>query len=612
MSKKLLNLLLFVMMLAVLVPTTLAAPPAQEGGRDYVVVADDWLSKLADKYLGNPMAYPAIVEYTNQKRAEDDSYAEITDPDLIEVGWKIYIPSAEEAAQFVAEAPVAGPEPKGGDVVWAFSLEPSGIDPHVNASSELGTVAYCVYDFLTVVTSDFELHPGLAKSWDVSSDDKVYTFYLKEGVKFHDGTDLNAEAVKFNFDRILDPEMQSQTKSRLGPVESVEAVDEYTVKVQLSQPYGPFLASLADIPAAIASPTAIEKWGADYISNQVGSGPFMWGEYVPKDHIKLVVNPDYNWAPEVFGRQGPALLDSITFRFIPEPGTRLAVLQTGEVHGTAEILESYVLELEADPAFEIVYTYPPGMSMQYEINTTLAPTDDILVRQAILYAVDQEAIVDIVYSGVPGPAEGPLVATLYGHSDTVKNMYPYSPQKAEELLEQAGWTDSDGDGIRDKDGKPLVIQVANMNWGQLPEVGQVVQAQLREVGIDLQLEQLSYPAALQKGREGTVNMTSTGLGRQNGTILMDFFHSKNAESGYNWSKIRNAELDSILEEAYATDDWGEQTRLYQQAEDIIMENALVLPIQDYAFIYGLSSKLKDVTYYPAGRSNGFYNAYLEE
>jgi peptide/nickel transport system substrate-binding protein len=497
-------------------------------------------------------------------------------------------------------------------VVWAFSLEPSGIDPHIHSSSEASTIARALYHFLTVAAEDQEVHPGLATSWDVSGDDTIYTFHLKEGLKFHDGTDVNAEAVKYNWDRIFNEDLQSRSKSRLGPVESWAAVDDYVFEVRLSQPFGSFLLALSELPGAIASPAALEEWGPDYASHQVGSGPFKWGEYVPGDHLTVVANPDYNWAPPFYNRQGPPDLDSVTFRFMPEPGTRLAALQTGEVHGAQELLESFIPQLEVDPEIEVIYTYPSGMAMQYEINTILAPTDDLLVRKAILLAVDQQGIVDTVYDGVPMPAVGPLGGNLYGHSDAVTNMYPYDPNEASSLLEQAGWTDSDNDGIRDKDGQPLVIQVANMNWGRLPEVGQAAQAQLREVGIDLQLEQLAYPAALQAGREGTANMTSTGLSSPDGSILMDFFHSKNAESGYNWSKFQDQELDSVLEEAYGVTDPGKAGQLYQRAEEIIMENALVLPIQDYVFTYGARVILNGV-FYPGGRgrTQDFYNAFLE-
>ncbi|TEU13705.1 MAG: hypothetical protein E3J21_18010, partial [Anaerolineales bacterium] len=229
MSKKLLNLLLVVMMLAVLVPTTLAAPPAQEEGQDYVVVADDWLSKLADKYLGNPLAYPAIVEFTNQKQAEDASYAEITDPDLIEVGWKIYIPSAEEAAEFVAAAPAAPAAEK--TLTIAYKIQ-------YNDHFDISTMVYgaepthMIYDTLVSVDPNYEYLPGgLTERWEVSEDGTTVTFYLKEGVTFHDGSEFNAGVVKWWLEEMVKEE--GVVAYMYNAITEIEVIDDYTVALHM-------------------------------------------------------------------------------------------------------------------------------------------------------------------------------------------------------------------------------------------------------------------------------------------------------------------------------------------------------------------------------------------
>lgn len=515
------------------------------------------------------------------------------------------------APQPPAATPTAAAAAKGGDLVWGFSVALSGVDPHVNTASSLSTFAVEVYDFLTYVTPDFKVNPSLATTWQVSPDGKVYTFTLKKGVKFHDGTDLDADAVKFNFDRILDPKTASQTKARLGPLESVTVKDPSTIEMRLTAPYALFLNALSDLPAAIASPTAIKKWGADYSNHQVGSGPFKFVEYVPNDHLKVAANPDYNWASPAFGRQGPPLLDTITFRMLADPATRVAALQSGEVQGVEEVLETYVAQLKSNAKFQLMLTNPPGMPQHWALNTSLPPTDDLLVRQAIEFATNKQGIIDTVFQGIPQPAFGPLMANVYGHSDKVKTMYTFNVQKAKDLLDQAGWK-ADASGARAKNGTPLTLKMATWPFNSSPQVAQVIQSQLAAVGIKVDIEMTTFPATVQKGTDGTANMIASGATRLDGSILSDYYHSKNAATGFNWAKFKNADLDKLLDAAPLAPDRAAQAAIYQQAEEVIMANALLLPIQDYTVVSGMSSKLKGVIFRPDGREASFYNATLDK
>jgi ABC-type transport system substrate-binding protein len=174
------------------------------------------------------------------------------------------------------------PRPEG-RIVYGLTLAPTGIDPHINASAELGIPLTSVYD--TLVYQDpktGEFVPGLAQKWEVSEDGRVYTFYLRRGVKFHDGTPFNAEAVRFNLDRITSPDLASQkARFMLGPYERTEVVDEYTVRIVLKEPFAPLLDSLSQVYLAMASPTAVQQWGNEYQVHQVGTGPFVFVEYVP-------------------------------------------------------------------------------------------------------------------------------------------------------------------------------------------------------------------------------------------------------------------------------------------------------------------------------------------
>jgi len=226
----------------------------------------------------------------------------------------------------------ATPEPKGGEITYGLTLIVSGVDPHSGSSSELGIFLTSVYDPLVWRDQEGKFYPGLAKSWEISDDGLTYTFHLRDDVTFHDGEPFNAAAVKASFERIVDPELKSRKAVyMMGSYKETEIVDDYTVKIHFETPYAPFLDSVSQVYLAMASPKAMEEWGIDgYREHQVGTGPFMVEEYVPKDHIVLVKNPDYNWAPEIMRHQGPAYLDKITFRFYPDAATRAPALEAGE------------------------------------------------------------------------------------------------------------------------------------------------------------------------------------------------------------------------------------------------------------------------------------------
>ena len=242
----------------------------------------------------------------------------------------------------------------GDKLIYGLTLAPSGIDPHVNASSELGIPLTSVYDPLVWRAPSGEFVPGLAESWEISEDGTEYTFYLRSDVTFHDGMPFDAKAVQVNLERIVDPETKSQKAAfMIGPYEGCEIVDDYAVKVRMSEPFAPFLDALSQVYLGMASPAALEKWRADYQFHQVGTGPFIFKEYVPKDHLTLVRNPDYNWGPSFFQHRGPAYLEEIKFRFYEEPATRAPALESVDVHIVGEIPPQDVARLEADGRFDV-------------------------------------------------------------------------------------------------------------------------------------------------------------------------------------------------------------------------------------------------------------------
>lgn len=501
---------------------------------------------------------------------------------------------------------------KGGSITYGLTLIVSGIDPHQGASSELGIFLTSVYDPLVWQTPDGAFVPGLADKWEISEDGRVYTFHLRKDVSFHDGTPFNADAVKFSLDRIADPDLKSQKAVyMLGPYDHTEIVDDHTVKVHFREPYAPFLDSLSQVYLAMVSPTAVEKWGDDYRDHQVGTGPFMIKEYVAKDHVTLVRNPDYNWAPDFMEHQGPAYLDEVTFRFYPDAATRAPALEAREADVMGEVPPQDVERLQASGKFVLLPTKVPGQSLQILINTQKFPTDDIRVRQAMLHAVDRASIVDAIFRSYSPVAWGPLSAVTPFYSSAVEGMYPYDLAKAKQLLADAGFEDADGDGILEKDGQPADLDFILMGWGSMPDVGQMVQAMLLQIGLNAETRLLSYPSALQAAGDGEHNLIPMAISASDPDILRTFFHSRNASGGFNWSKFSDPDVDEWLDEGVRTNDPARRRELYAQVQQAVMEQALIIPIRDYVNLNVASVKVKGLRYAMQGWFPWLYDVYVE-
>jgi peptide/nickel transport system substrate-binding protein len=508
------------------------------------------------------------------------------------------------------------PKP-GGTVHYGLTLPVSGIDPHVNASSELGIALSSVYDTLVAQDKDGTFHPSLAESWEISPDGRVYTFRLRPDVTFHDGTPFNAQAVVRNLQRVANPATQSQKAVfLLGPFDHAEAVDDRTVKIVLREPYAPLLDGLSQVYLGMASPTALDKWGDQYQLHQVGTGPFRFVEYQDRQSLTLERNGDYRWAPPFRTHQGPAYLDRVEFRFYPDAATRLPALLSGQVDVIGELPLTDAGKITqapggriGDAGYELYPVAVPGQSVQFFLNTSLAPLDDLRVRQALLYATDRTALVSAVFGPTSPVATGPLSAVTRGADKSLAGRYPFDLDAARRLLSEAGWRDANNDGILEKNGTPLALKGVLMSWGELPAIGTILQAQWREAGIDLQLEPLAYPAALEAGRAGTHHLMPFVLSGTDPNLLSNFFHSRNL-GGFNFAKVNDPEMDAWLDEASREGDWGKRSDLYGQAQQRIMDQAWILPVRDQVNLNAASGRVQGLSYDVQGWFPVLYDAWL--
>jgi peptide/nickel transport system substrate-binding protein len=515
---------------------------------------------------------------------------------------------------YFTPAAAASP-PKGGELVVGLSWEPSKIDPHRTAAENgiLPIMQAC--ETLVIRAPDGEFIPGLAKSWEISEDGTRYTFHLRKGIRFHDGTAFNAEAVKYNFDRIMDPKTKSEEAiDHLGSYVKTEVVDENTAVVHLKSSFAALLDGLSTVWLGMVSPTAAAKWGPDKFQDHfVGTGPFIFKEWKRHEYIRLEKNPDYWGGPEFLDHQGIAYLDAVVFKFVEEAGVRSGTLETGEIHMAQEVPAVDVAALNKKQDIEVLSRPGAGTGIVLLFNMSKAPTNDLKVRQALNYAIDQKAISQILYQGILPPAYGVLSPVTPCYWAGAEKMYPFDAEKAKALLKEADWVDTDGDGIRDKDGQPLVLDFPT--HGKFPlyrDPAPIVQAQLQEVGIKVNVMNNAVPAWLEAGRKGKLNIGIVDWRSSDPDFALRLmFHSSNA-TAFAWNWHSNAKLDDLLMKGMATTDRTERCNIYENVQKIILEDAMIKPVNLFTAVWGVRSEVKGLKFDKQLPSFFFaFDAYLE-
>lgn len=501
---------------------------------------------------------------------------------------------------------------KGGELILGATVRIDSLDPQTTSRASTRQILNNIFDpLIRQKPGDSTFYPGLATSWKVSEDKLSYTFTLRKDVKFHDGTPLNAAAVCFTFDRIVNPETQARiARGALGPYKSCDVLDDYTAKVNFSEPYAPFLAMAAVELLAPISPTAAKKYGADFGKNPVGTGPFMFKEWVPLQYAKFVRNPDYKWASPVYKHQGPAYLDSFVWKEIPEQATRVGALRSGEVQIAEDIPATDYESLKSDRRFQIMTSAVQGTAIAMQLNFKKFPTSELAVRQAMQYAVNQDVIVKTLYRGMYEPSRDLLDPTSHGYDPTIKETYRYDPQRAKDLLEKAGWK-MGPDGIRVKDGKRLEVLFIMQPTFDAYNWGPFVQAQLRDVGIDLKLSKETIANLMPMYRKGVHNAADVGWTYPDPHTLKQLYYSAFGTTGFAYSHYDNPEVDRLLDEGTRELDSAKRADIYRKAQKLITADAVYLPIRRLKVVFGVSEKVKDLAFsglaFPL-----FYDTYLEK
>ena len=500
---------------------------------------------------------------------------------------------------------------------YAIRQSPDTINVNLTTASGVVNMMSHVYDTLIYQHPLGTYHPGLANSWDINEDATEYTFYMRDDASFHDGTPVNAHAVKFMIEHIQDPENNAQgALSVLGPLEEVEVVDDYTVTFRFSSPYAVFLNSVSLPFLGLNSPTAVAEIGADYgLTTVVGSGAYMVESYVIDDSLVLVKNPNWTWGPEeVFGTSGPASFDKIVFSFVLDQTSRVAALEAGQADFADGLSTADVDRLSADENLSIIAIEQPGHGYSLMFNAERYPSNQLSVRQAIASVIDRQAVVDIVFNGYAKPACSPFTRAMPFFDDVQCQVYPLEPDpdRGRAILEADGWIDTDGDGIRDKDGEPLRLEHWTIIGGlRFPDVSVVIDTFIDEIGIDFNLNIASragYFDAVRAGEHHTQHWWDTSI--EPDTVSRTLFHSSNADGGTNRNRYRNQEMDDLIEAASSTPDQMERAAIYSQIQQKITDEVVMFFIADPNYIYGSTKNLQGVTFLAGGNVVNFTVAYF--
>ena len=437
-----------------------------------------------------------------------------------------------------------------------------------------------------------EIKPCLAESWDISENGKEIVFHLKKGVKFHDGTDFNADAVVFSFERQYNPEHPYYQYGEwaywgymFSDIDRVEKIDDYTVKLILSEPNASIMTSLAMFTVCIVSPANAEKYGEDAFKHPCGTGPFKFVEWVKDDHITLEANENY-W------RERPKI-DKIIFRVIPDPSARLLSLEVGEIHGMEYPNPADFDRIKANS--NLVLMPEPGMNIGFMAMNTgygyvdanqngvkdpdeplektpgyFEPLTKKEVRQAINMAIDKEAIVRDIFMGTASVAKNGMPPFMLGYNDEIED-YPYDPARAKELLAEAGYPDGFEVTLH-------VMPVSRPYMFDPPKIGEAIQSYLAAVGIKVNFYQVDWATYLQETEAGMHQMCLLGWTGDNGDPdnFLNVLYGLNACSigtAGNYAFYTNEENQELLTKALRTYDVEKRAEYYKKAQELIHEDA---------------------------------------
>ncbi|MFY0544816.1 ABC transporter substrate-binding protein [Brevibacillus sp. H7] len=457
-----------------------------------------------------------------------------------------------------------------------LKADPPSLDPNRSTALVDRMVHNSIYDKLFDLDASGKIVPMLATSYEVSADGKTYTLKLREGVKFHDGTDFNAEAVKFNFERNAKDE-KSKRRGELKYVESVTVVDPTTVKIQLKQPFAPFISILTDRSGMMVSPAAVKQYGEDYLNHPVGTGPYVFVEHVKGDHVTLKKNENY-W-------NGPVKTEELNFKVFTNGTAKVQNLRSGMLDIIDEVPVKEIPAIQGDSNLTLVAE--PGMGYQgIYLNHSKPPFDNQYLRMAVDRAIDREAVVKVLFNGYALPGNSPFAPGSLAYGDSDK---PKKPDAAEikELLAKGG----------KPNGFTFKMQISTSPENE--QFGAVIQNMLKQYNINVELEKLEFGTMIENGDNGNFEALQLGWsGRPDPD--QNFYDFVVTDMPNNDGRISIPTLDELAAKARTELDETKRKAYYDEAMKIMHDQAAYSYIYHQYNLFAMSKKISGFTYVADG------------
>lgn len=481
------------------------------------------------------------------------------------------------------------------------------LDPHRSASPGNSRVQRSLFDSLVVELPNNEYGPWLAEKWEISEDGLTYTFHLRNDVTFTDGTKLDAEAVKFNFDRIKTLESPGLALNYIGSLEETEVVDEYTVKFHFAEPFAPFLRYLATENLGIVSPQGVSERGDEFTVNPVGSGPFYISSYTLGNEYVLERNPNYNWAPSSAQHTGKAYLEKLTFKIITEEATRVSALQSNDVQVIDTIPPQNLTQIKQ--AYQIQEVELLNYNASIHFNATKGVLQDKRLREALRLSVDWDQIVETIYLGTYERAYSILSPSLFGYDATLKEKWLTDAAKAEALLEEAGWVKG-ADGIRVKDGQRLSLQMIDFyaNREKRMDVMTIVQNLWKTVGVELNISTTAVGDYTEKSKNGDYDLW---IGSQYGPDPDGVLRPTLLARTGSHDRYQNKQIEELLNQATIEMDVEKRSQLYHQVQQIVHDEVYAIPVYVLPYTVASVKQVHDIGFDSKG-APVFYDAWIQQ
>lgn len=511
---------------------------------------------------------PAVT--VTQPSAPDTGAPISTDPAVVEQAQN---PTATQPAK-------AAPVDDGVEqvVTRALTSEPPGLDPQGVAGAGQNTILPYLFDTLVYREIDNTYRPYLAESWEISDDGKQVIFTLRPNITFHDGTPLDAEAVKYNFDRIKEQGQKSVLAPMVSQIQTIEVIDPLNVRFTFPAPSSTLFSSLSTTYAGIVSPTAAKESGEAFGQKPVGSGAYKLEKWEPGVAVTLVKNPNYAWAPgtETIENQGAPMVDRLVFKIIPDVTQQITALQAGEVDMLFVNQPSHVARLQSDPNTNVIETQLNSL-IYLGFNVQKPPFDDVKVRQALSHVVDKEEILQTALGGIGVVAFAPLAPTLPGFDPSLQDLeLGYDVEKARWLLNNAGFTQT-SDGTWSKDGQALSVTLVTSTRPPNPAIATVLQSQFKAAGILVEVQALDSTAAQEALTNGLYEMMLWRYDWNDADVLRTYLSSSRI-GRTNRNFYSNPQVDGLLEQAAQELDDAARNALYLEAQQLILADAPWQPI----------------------------------